>query len=126
MTLKGCLWQPFFIFGMNFASRVLMFLKVRTMENKDTNYNTLLHETREKRESHRQRVLKSGIILFNNGYSSFACTVKNLHEHGAMLECESTVGIPSEFDFRMRGADGSMPARLVWRTEKRMGIVLTS
>jgi len=94
------------------------------MENADTHHNTLLMQSQEKRGFHRQRVLKSGAILFNKGYSSFACRVKNLHEDGALLECESTLGIPSEFDFRMGGQGSSVPAKIVWRTQTKMGISL--
>lgn len=96
------------------------------MENTDKTYNTLLMQSQEKRQLHRQRVFKSGLILFNNGYSSFACKVKNLAENGAMLQCESTVGIPGEFKFRMGGQGSSVPATVVWRTETTMGISLTN
>ena len=92
------------------------------MENTDKTYNTLLMQSQEKRQLHRQRVFKSGSILFNNGYSSFACKVKNQHEHGALLECESTMGIPKEFRLRMGGQGSSISAKVIWRTDKRIGV----
>lgn len=94
------------------------------MENASKNYNTLLTQSQEKRQFRRQKVLKSGVILFNKGYSSFACRVKNLHENGAMLECESTLGIPSDFKLRMGGQGSSVPAKIVWRTDTKLGISL--
>ena len=94
------------------------------METENKSYDSLLMQAQEKREFHRHRVLKSGSILFNNGYSSFACKVKNQHENGVMLQCESTVGIPSEFKFRMGGQGSSVPAKVVWRTETTMGVLL--
>lgn len=94
------------------------------MENTDKSYNTLLEQSQEKRQFHRQRVFKSGSILFNNGYSSFACKVKNQHENGAMLECESTLGIPSDIKFRMGGQGSSVTAKVIWRTQSKLGISL--
>lgn len=94
------------------------------MESTDKNYNILLRQAQEKRELHRQRVLKSGSILFNNGYSSFACKVKNQHENGALLECESTLGIPNEFKLRMGGLGSSMQVKVIWRTDQKIGVSL--
>lgn len=94
------------------------------MENVNKSYDALLMQSQEKREFHRQRVFKSGSILFNKGYSSFACKVKNQHENGAMLECESTLGIPNEFKLRMGGQGSSVAAKVVWRTEQNIGITL--
>lgn len=94
------------------------------MENTDKSYDILLMQSQEKRQFHRQRVFKSGSILFNNGYSSFACKVKNQHENGAMLECESTLGIPSDIKFRMGGQGSSVPAKVIWRTQSKLGISL--
>lgn len=96
------------------------------MEHKKSRYSELLDQSREKREQHRQRVLKTGAVFFNNGYSSFACKIKNQTENGVMLEFENTLGIPDEFKFRMSGQGSSAPAKMIWRTEKRMGIVLLS
>ena len=92
------------------------------MENTDENYESLLMQSQEKREFHRQRVFKSGSILFNNGYSSFACKVKNQHVNGALLECESTLGIPKEFRLRMGRQGSSISAKVIWRTDKRIGV----
>lgn len=91
------------------------------MENQ-TRYSELLEQSVEKRQMHRQRVLKTGVILFNNGYSSFACKVKNLSEKGAMLEFDNTLGIPSEFKFRMGGTGSSFNAKAIWRSDQKMGI----
>ena len=75
----------------------------------------------EKRAEHRQRVLKPGTLLFNKGYASFACTIRNLNEGGAMVEMGETTGIPHEFDFRMDGKN-TIPSSMVWRTRNRIGI----
>ncbi len=76
---------------------------------------------KEKRSVHRRRVLKSGVMLFNKGYASYGCRVRNLTEQGAMVEMGETAGVPSEFDFRMDGKN-AVPAHVVWRTNDRLGI----
>jgi len=78
----------------------------------------------EKRSEHRRRVLKTGVMLFNKGYASYGCRVRNLTENGAMVEMGETSGVPSEFDFRMDGQK-SVPAHVVWRTREKLGISFT-
>ncbi|MGI9353486.1 MAG: PilZ domain-containing protein [Rhizobiaceae bacterium] len=75
----------------------------------------------EKRAAHRQRVLKTGTLLFNKGYASYDCTIRNLNEGGAMVEMGETTGIPQEFEFRMDGKN-TIPSSIVWRTRNRIGI----
>lgn len=79
----------------------------------------------EKRSEHRRRVLKSGVMLFNKGYASYGCRVRNLTDNGAMVEMGETAGVPSEFDFRMDDRK-SVPAHVVWRTSDKMGIQFTT
>lgn len=75
----------------------------------------------EKRSEHRRRVLKSGTLHFNKGYASFGCLVRNLTEHGAMVEMGETTGIPQSFEFRMDGI-AATNATIVWRNSKRIGL----
>jgi len=82
----------------------------------------LLDQKQEKRKLRRQRVLKSGVILFNNGYSSLSCNVKNMSEQGALLECETTVGIPNKFDLRMREQNVSTPSQMIWSNRTQLGV----
>lgn len=77
--------------------------------------------TGEKRGEHRRRVLKTGVMLFNKGYASYGCRVRNLTDKGAMVEMGETSGVPTEFDFRLDGKN-SVPASVIWRTADRMGI----
>ncbi|MEM9278543.1 MAG: PilZ domain-containing protein [Pseudomonadota bacterium] len=79
----------------------------------------------EKRAEHRCRVLKSGTFLFNKGYASYGCTIRNLNEKGAMVEMGETTGIPQQFEFRM-DEQKPVPARIVWRTKDRIGIQFTN
>ena len=73
----------------------------------------------EHRKAKRMRMLKSGKILL--GSHAVPCTVRNLSDTGACLEVQTTVGIPSMFEFVMP----SQPPRtckVVWLGETRMGV----
>jgi hypothetical protein len=50
-----------------------------------------------KRSSPRQRVHKSGKIVFANGSFSIDCTIRNVSETGARLQVPTTVSIPDKF-----------------------------
>jgi hypothetical protein len=66
------------------------------------------------------RVLKSGRILFNGGFSVFDCRVKNLSASGALIEMPSMLGIPREFDMMLDGA--KKHCTVMWRTDRLMGV----
>ena len=50
---------------------------------------------KEKRESLRTRVLKTGSISF--GGAAISCVVRNISALGALLEVQSPLGIPERF-----------------------------
>jgi len=75
----------------------------------------------ERRDSPRQRTLKSGTIVFNRRFSSMDCTVRNLTTKGAMLKVGSTVGIPDHFELKLEHED-YRPCRVAWRREDALGI----
>ena len=52
----------------------------------------------ERRASARRRVLKAGRIVFNEGYSTLACTVRDFSATGARLRIEGAIVIPDTFD----------------------------
>ena len=77
--------------------------------------------TDEHRASPRQRTLKGGRIVINDGFSTFQCTVRNLSETGARLKVASIIGIPETFQLVMD--DGRKFACLVaWKTETEIGV----
>jgi len=76
----------------------------------------------ENRAERRRRALKSGNVLFNGGYMSYACTIRNLTDNGAMVEMETTGGIPTEFDFRIKGDARRYKAKIIWREPRKMGL----
>lgn len=77
--------------------------------------------TEEHRTAPRQRVLKGGRIVINDGFSTFQCTVRNLSDTGARVKVASIVGIPDSFELAMD--DGrKFACTVVWKTATELGV----
>ena len=76
----------------------------------------------ERRRVQRTRVLKGAKIILNNRSSLFDCTVINLTNLGSCVCLASSVGIPESFALSFDRARSSRPCRVIWRTEKKLGI----
>ena len=74
----------------------------------------------ERRTDARQRMLKSGTIIYNNSSSVFDCTVRNLSKTGACLMVASPRGVPEEFDLLLEGARHH--CIVSWRRADRIGV----
>lgn len=75
----------------------------------------------DNRVAPRQRTLKGGKIVLNDGFSTIDCTVRNLSATGAKLEVASIIGIPPQFRLAMNdGRDFS--CETAWRTESAIGV----
>lgn len=76
----------------------------------------------ERRVAPRTRTLKRAKILFNNRYSTFDCTVRNISATGALLTIDPAVPLPKVFEIRIGEEDPLRPAKLVYRRESFAGI----
>jgi hypothetical protein len=52
----------------------------------------------DQRKSPRRRVLKAGLIAFNDRHSTLQCTVRDLSETGARLLIGGSIGAPDTFE----------------------------
>jgi hypothetical protein len=52
----------------------------------------------ERRQTQRRRVLKGGIVAFNDHYSSLPCTVRDISDTGARLRIDGSMNAPDTFD----------------------------
>ncbi|WP_456738245.1 MULTISPECIES: PilZ domain-containing protein [unclassified Bradyrhizobium] len=59
-------------------------------------------------------------------FCAFSCVVRDLSDRGANLDIPSQIGIPHEFMLSIPTAELHRPCRTVWRSDKRIGIALTS
>ena len=78
--------------------------------------------TTEHRAAARHRVLKAGTIAFGGG-GGISCVVRNLSAGGAALDVVSPLGIPNAFKLIVEQDHSSRECRVVWRTERRIGVI---
>ena len=76
----------------------------------------------EHRTGRRQRVLKSGKIIYANGSIVIDCTIRNLSETGAQLKVPTSVGIPDRFEFSETMGGKRRPVTVMWRKVDLIGI----
>lgn len=76
----------------------------------------------DNRRERRQRVLKSGRIVFNGGYTAYDCRVKNVSSGGALLQMPSLLGIPNQFEIDIDKSNKLRPCTVMWRNDTMMGV----
>jgi len=78
------------------------------------------------RVARRQRVLKDGRILLNNGLSTFDCTIRNLSKTGARLICADHSLIPDTFRLAFPLDRTMRDVKVAWRRPGLLGVHFTS
>ncbi len=76
----------------------------------------------ERRVAPRMRTLKRAKVIFNNGYSTFDCIVRNLSATGALLTIDESAHLPKEFMIVVGDGMDPRPAKLVYRRGLFAGI----
>ena len=76
----------------------------------------------ERRVAPRMRTLKRAKVIFNNGYSTFDCIVRNLSATGALLTIDEAAHLPKEFMILVGEGSDQRPAKLVYRRGLFAGI----
>ena len=75
----------------------------------------------EKRATQRQRVFKGGTITSEGG--GIPCTVRNLSAGGAAIDLDGPVALPQSFTLSIARDHLARHCRIVWRSDKRVGLV---
>ena len=75
----------------------------------------------DRRKSRRQRTYLCGRIAFNTRSSTMDCLIRNLSQHGAMLEFPGPIVPPYETDLCILSRGESRRARLIWWDSLRAG-----
>ncbi|MCE7026389.1 PilZ domain-containing protein [Jiella avicenniae] len=76
----------------------------------------------ERRSAPRMRVLKRAKLIFNGGFSTFDCIVRNVSATGALLTIDDSVQLPKEFRIRIGDEQAMRPAELIYRRSLFAGI----
>lgn len=69
----------------------------------------------EPEKTNRRRVLKAGQIVFDNGRSTYDCTIRSLWDQGAELSVSLPTSIPESFDLLIKGTAERHSCRLTRR-----------
>lgn len=69
----------------------------------------------------RRRQLKSAVLIFNDSASLMDCTLRNISDTGAGVECENTQQIPDNVVLKISGGE-THDATVVWRTPTGLGL----
>ncbi|MBK1794218.1 sensor domain-containing diguanylate cyclase [Devosia sp. WQ 349] len=64
----------------------------------------------------RRRVLKAGQIIFNDGRSTYDCTIRSLWDDGAEATLALTTVLPDHFDLRIKGSTEQYHCKLLKRS----------
>jgi hypothetical protein len=75
----------------------------------------------DRRGGRRQRVLKKGLILFNDGRASIGCQILDVSDVGAKLMPLDVFSCPSEFVLKLQ-ADEVRQCEVMWRKSDRIGV----
>lgn len=78
--------------------------------------------TEERRKAVRHKTLKGARIVFNNGWASIVCTVRNISDGGAKLQVESVVDVPSTFTLVFDDGSPSRECYVRWTMSATPGV----
>ncbi len=70
----------------------------------------------------RARVFKKGKMVFENGYRSVPCVVRNISDGGALLEFEQAFLMPKEFDLHIELEDYEVSCERRWEDGLKCGV----
>ncbi|WP_206453388.1 PilZ domain-containing protein [Aurantimonas marina] len=76
----------------------------------------------ERRVAQRMRTLKRAKVIFNDGFSTFDCIVRNISATGALLTIDEAAHLPKAFGIRVGEDQQARPARLIYRRAMFAGI----
>lgn len=76
----------------------------------------------EHRRSPRQRVLKSGKIVYGGGTIQIDCVIRNISATGARLEVPTSIPVPDKFELVEASGHKRRAATVMWRKGALMGI----
>lgn len=74
-----------------------------------------------RRRQRRNRTYKAGKIVFNEGFSTIDCVIKDLSETGAKIRLENAVLIPATFDLVLSD-NRTWNCRVRWRRMTECGV----
>ena len=76
----------------------------------------------EPRHVPRRRMLKSGVIAYNNRFCTLPCMVRDVSATGARLRVDTSVSAPDTFELIIESDGLEASAEVVWRRANELGV----
>lgn len=79
----------------------------------------------DNRGTPRRRVLKGAVAAFNLGYSTVACTARDISASGCRLLTKGSIAIPDTFELLIELDGAAYPCEVIWRKPTEIGVRFT-
>ncbi|MGD9671063.1 MAG: PilZ domain-containing protein [Hyphomicrobiaceae bacterium] len=79
-------------------------------------------DANERRTARRRRILKSGIIAYNDRYCTVPATVRDISDTGTGLVVEPGAAVPDTFELLIPSDGLEADCEVVWRRGNRLGV----
>lgn len=76
-----------------------------------------------RREHKRHRVFKRGTLVFNNGFSTIDCTIKDLSDGGARVAIEGGFSLPDRLELVIVESGRKFSVQKRWQTDRQTGLM---
>lgn len=84
--------------------------------------NTVAKSDGEQRRALRRRVLKAGLVAYNERHSTLSCTVRDISDTGARVRVEGSISAPDTFDLIIQIDGLEASCEVVWRNGSECGV----
>ena len=84
--------------------------------------NTVAKSDGEQRRALRRRVLKAGLVAYNERHSTLSCTVRDISDTGARVRVDGSVSAPETFELIIQIDGLEASCEVVWRNGNEVGV----
>ncbi|MEQ1717044.1 MAG: PilZ domain-containing protein [Hyphomicrobium sp.] len=85
-----------------------------------------LEQTEKERIAARRRVLKAGMIAYNERHVTLPCGVRDMSQSGARLTVTGSISAPDTFELLIELDGMEVPCEVVWRRGMELGVRFVS
>ncbi len=83
-------------------------------------------QTEKERSAARRRVLKAGVIAYNDRHVTLPCGVRDMSQSGARLFVTGSISAPDTFELLIELDGMEVPCEVVWRRGMELGVRFVS
>lgn len=84
--------------------------------------NTVAKSEGDQRSAQRRRVLKAGLVAYNERHATLSCTVRDISATGARVRVDGSVSAPDTFDLIIQIDGLEASCEVVWRNGNEVGV----